>query len=94
MIETRGLRDIAQAALEFQVLHEATPDNTDLRHAAGRRVQTFHRAITPFVALELLNEIESLRCCGNCDHYLAGFCRVDDTMVERKDHCEFWEMVE
>jgi cytidine deaminase len=44
--------------------------------------------------VELVNTIESLRCCGTCSHYLQGFCLRDDTMVSRRDNCRDWEMME
>ena len=37
------------------------------------------------MAAQLNAECERLRCCGNCEHWLSGWCYVDDLHCIEKD---------
>ena len=99
MDDKAELRRLAEAAIEKQD-NIIGPYNDELAVAWGKALQAYTKAANPAAIIELLDMIEAMQCCGNCEHSAMNFSGGSKMLCKMrimgamnnyaKEKCEKW----
>lgn len=102
MADLKELRRLAEAAIAAQD-NIVGPYNDETAVAWGKALQAYTKAANPAAIIELLDEIKSLKCCGNCKHSAMNFSGGSKMLCKMrimgamdnyaKEKCDKWQAV-